>query len=111
MFRFLMQTTRPNDRRWQELKFGAETSGYLSFYYSDDLSPLPVRWVTKPGDNKSDPNFETATYGLFSTCSPNMRSGVARKQIGTIFFFTRRNGRREVTGFYRVRYHAQGPLG
>jgi hypothetical protein len=86
-------------------------SGYLSFYYSNDLSPLPVRWVTKPGDNKSDPNLETLTFGLFSTCSRGMRAGVVKHRAPYIFFFTNRGGERVLAGYYRVRWFCVGSQG
>lgn len=85
--------------------------GYLTIYYSDDMSPLPTRWVTKPGDNKSDPNIETLTYGLFSTCSPAMRKSIARRRCKYLFFGTARRGQRVLSGYYRIRWSTQGPLG
>lgn len=99
---------RPPDSPWVELKITKESGGYLSIYYSDDLSPLPVRWVTKPGDHKSDPNLETLTYGLFSTCSPQMRSGVVKRGSEYLFFATARNQERMLSGYYHLRWYAQG---
>lgn len=96
---------------WLELNSPPTAGGYLSIYYSDDLSRLPVRWVTKPGDNKSDPNLETLTYGLFSTCSPGMRSGVVRRRCSYLFFTTMWRGQRVVTGYYHVRWYAAGAFG
>lgn len=93
---------------WCEIKSSIETGGYLSFYYSDDMSKLPVRWVTKPGDNKSDPNIETLTYGLFSTCNRQMRSGIIKRKTPFIYFFTRRNNERVLTGFYHLRWYTNG---
>ena len=101
----------PPNPPWKDLKPEPSAGGYLSYYYSDDLSRLPVRWVTKPGDNKSDPNLETCTYGLFSTCSPAMRSGIVKRRVGFVFFFTRRGSEREVAGYYQVRWHTNGPIG
>lgn len=98
-------SSAPPSRPWHEIpKRNGE--GYLSIYYSDDLSALPVRFVTKPGDNKSDPNLETLTYGLFSTCSPSMRSGLVKRNAQYIFFATLRSGRRVLAGFYNVRWYA-----
>ena len=51
-------------------------AGFLSFYLRDELSALAVRGVTLPGNNKSDPNLETGTYGLFSICCQSMRAGI-----------------------------------
>lgn len=98
----------PPNPPWIILETTSKPSGYLSYYYSDDISPLPVRWVTKPGDNKSDPNLETSTYGLFSTCSPNMRKGVVKSGSPYIFFITNRNGVRVLTGYYYIQWYAEG---
>lgn len=102
-----MSVTPPN-QPWKPLEVPSQPEGYLSYYYSDDLSPLPVRWVTKPGDNKSDPNIETSTYGLFSTCSPNMRKGVVKNGRPYIFFVTNRNGVRVLTGYYHIKWYIEG---
>ncbi len=77
-------------------------TGYFCFYYSDDLSPLPVRHVTRPGDCKSDPNIETGTFGLFSTCEPSARSAAVNNGARYLFFVTRRGDRRVVAGMYRL---------
>ncbi len=98
----------PPNSPWQELDSPADAGGYLSIYYSDDLSRLPVRWVTKPGDNKSDPNLETLTYGLFSTCGRSMRSGVVTRRCPYLFFATLRKGERVLTGYYHIRWYAAG---
>lgn len=96
---------------WQELNPQEDACGYLSIYYSDDLASLPVRWVTKPGDNKSDPNLETLTYGLFSTCAPGMRSGVVKRRSEYLFFGTAWKGERVLTGYYHLYWYAKGALG
>jgi hypothetical protein len=98
----------PPNPPWQELNPPENAAGYVSIYYSDDLSLLPVRWVTKPGDNKSDPNLETFTYGLFSTCAPSMRSGVVKRRSSYVFFATSRKHERFLTGYYQLRWYAQG---
>lgn len=98
----------PPNLPWKSLEVPPQPEGYISYYYSDDISPLPVRWVTKPGDNKSDPNLETSTYGLFSTCSPDMRTGVVRNGRPYIFFVTNRNGVRVLTGYYHIKWYAEG---
>lgn len=101
----------PPNPPWQVLNTNENSYGYLSIYYSDDLSPLPVRWITKPGDNKSDPNLETLTYGLFSTCSSRMRSGVVNRGSEYLFFATARNSERVLTGYYHLQWYAQGIYG
>jgi hypothetical protein len=101
----------PPNPLWLELKSPEDAAGYLSIYYSDDLSSLPVRWITKPGDNKSDPNLETLTYGLFSTCAPGLRAGAVKRRSQYLFFATNRKGTRVLTGYYHLRWYAKGTLG
>ncbi len=101
----------PPNSPWRELDSPEDACGYLSIYYSDDLSSLPVRWVTKPGDNKSDPNLETFTYGLFSTCAPGLQAGALKRRSQYLFFATSRKGERVLTGYYHLRWYAQGALG
>ena len=91
---------------WQELHPELAADGYLSFYYSDDLSPLAVRAVTRERDNKTDPNIETGTYGLFSTCSKAMRKSVVKRRCGYVIFMTRRGGERVIVGYYKLGWFA-----
>ncbi len=78
--------------------------GYLSVYFSDPLARWPVREITRPGDNKSDPNIETGTYGLFSTCEPGMRNRIVHDGAATIFFMTtrKRGAGRVLAGYYQI---------
>lgn len=101
-------SVEPPNPPWKPLEIPSQPEGYISYYYSDDISPIPVRWVTKPGDNKSDPNLETSTYGLFSTCSPSMRRGVVKYGRPYIFFITNRNGVRVLTGYYHIKWYVEG---
>jgi hypothetical protein len=106
------QDVRPPRPPWRPLEAAEPPTGYLCFYYSDDLSPLPVRHVTRPGDCKSDPNLETGTFGLFSTCEPSVRSAIVNNGTRYLFFLTRRVDRRVVAGLYRVGWWcgaARGP--
>lgn len=97
---------RPPNIPWQPLLTADPPTGYASIYYSDDISPVAVREVTRPRDNKSDPNLETLTYGLFSTCERAMRAGIVARGIRYIFFITRRRGLgRVVTGYYDLGWH------
>src|SRR6266568_2401005 len=91
----------PPNPPWAPMSQEGDGGGCLSVYYSDDMSPLAVRWITKPGDNKSDPNLETMTYGLFSTCSKAMRSGIVKRGAEYLFFATRRGGTRVLSGSSR----------
>ena len=92
---------------WQEIRGDSSAGGYLTYYYSDDLSPLPVRGVTKLNDNKADPNLETLSYGLFSPCGRPMRSGIVRNGMSYLFFVTRWNNARVLVGYYSLRWYAQ----
>ena len=97
---------RPPHPPWRQLDAQTVRGGYLSCYLSDELSPLPVRAVTRHRDNKSDPNLETGTYGLFSTCSKQMRQGIVNHRRGHVIFLTRHGGQRVISGYYRVGWYA-----
>lgn len=97
---------RPPNPPWRELPRGESETGFLSFYYSDSLSALAVRAVTLAGNNKADPNLETGTYGLFSTCGHGMRASVVRHGDRYLFFVTNRGGERVLAGYYRLRWYA-----
>jgi hypothetical protein len=96
---------------WAPIDFAKPEFGYASYYLSDELAALPIRAVTRVLDNKSDPNIETGTYGLFSTCEEKMRSGIATSRPRYIVFVTKLRGRgRHVTGLYRIAHIAPGAL-
>jgi hypothetical protein len=99
----------PPEPPWKPLVEGTGPRGYVSVYLSDDLARYPVRAVTKPGDNKSDPNLETGTYGLFSTCQVKMRKSIVTHGVRYIFFVTTHRGHRALTGYYEIGWHAPGP--
>ena len=79
---------RPPGPPWRPLDPAAPATGYASYYLSDELARWPVRAITRIKDNKSDPNLETGTYGLFSTCQREMRSGIVHDPPRYIFFVT-----------------------
>ena len=93
---------------WTELEVGTPANGYLSVYLSEDLSKLPIRAITRPNDNKSDPNIETMTYGLFSTCERGMRAGIVKNKAQFIIFLCRRGKERVVAGYYRLAWKTEG---
>jgi hypothetical protein len=101
--------SRPPAPPWCEIR-PRRPEGYLSYYLADGLSGFPVRAVTLPNNNKSDPNIETKTYGLFSTCAHGMRASVVKQHYGFVVFITRQHGERVVTGYYRLRWYAPGAL-
>lgn len=106
----MKQTETPPCPPWRELVHTAASGGYLTIVYNDDMSPIPVRWITKPGDNKSDPNLETLTYGLFSTCGLDLRRGIVKNRYKYLFFATNWRGNRALTGYYEVRWYAAEPM-
>ena len=103
-------SVKPPAAPWSPLEVSQPATGYLSMYLADDLSRLPVRHVTRPHDNKSDPNIETGTYALFSTCEQQMRSGIVNSGAQYIVFMCRWGDCRVVSGFYRVAWKAPGTL-
>lgn len=88
-------------------------TGYLSVYYSDPMARYPVRDITRRADNKSDPNIETGTYGLFSTCEPLMRNRIIIDGAATVFFLTTPQPKagRFVSGYYHMAWYTEGTQG
>ena len=103
-------SVKPPAAPWSPLQVEQQATGYLSMYLADDLSRLPVRHITRPHDNKSDPNIETGTYGMFSTCEHQMRSGIVKGGAQFIIFMCRWGGHRVVSGYYRLAWKAPGTL-
>jgi hypothetical protein len=95
---------------WRALRPTEEEKGVLSVYYSEDQAAVPVRAIMLPNNNKSDPNIETATYGLFSTCSQGTRAGIVKRGTRYMFFVTRRGKGRMLTGYYRLKWYTPGNL-
>ena len=97
---------------WTPLGDASGGAGYLSVYRSDPLARYPIRHVTKKADNKSDPNIETGTYGLFSTCERPMRRKIVREGRPHLFFVTS-HGRssRALTGYYELGWFAESTGG
>lgn len=101
----------PSVGQWEPLPDGGGT-GYLSVYFSEPLARYPVRHITRPADNKSDPNIETATYGLFSTCERQMRGKIVREGRPYLFFVTTHGERgRKLTGYYELAWYAESTGG
>ena len=104
-------TARRLDAPWHRLS--DRGPGYLSVYFSEPLARWPIREITRRGDNKSDPNIETGTYGLFSTCEPTMRNRIVHDGAATILFLTTRkkNQGRVLSGYYKVGWYTEGTQG
>jgi hypothetical protein len=99
----------PPNPPWKELGGSSDQAGgFALVFYSDNLSRLPVRFVTKPGDNKAYPNLETLTFGLFSTCNRSLRSSAVARRYPYLFFITNRGGTRVLSGYYHVRWYTEG---
>jgi hypothetical protein len=105
----LLSATAAAEGPWRPIEPLTNADAYVSYYYADELARMPIRAVTKIRDNKSDPNIETGTYGLFSTCQEKMRSGIVRSRPRYIFFITKPRKRpRELTGMYELGWWAPG---
>jgi hypothetical protein len=101
----------PPNTPWRPLDAAVPAHGYASFYYCDELGGWPVRSITRIKDNKSDPNLETGTYGLFSTCEQRMRSGIVTNRSREMFFVCRpHGGPRQVSGYYELGWYTPGAL-
>lgn len=95
-----------NKIEWVRLGLASEKVGRLAIYKSSDSTDLPVRAVDRKWDNKADPNLETGTWGLFSTCMPSIRKGIVDRGDHYLFFFTSRDdGNREVMGYYELGWY------
>ncbi|MDS0223634.1 hypothetical protein NDI54_20030 [Haloarcula sp. S1AR25-5A] len=98
----------PNDP-WQSHDPSEYADSYLTLYYSEDeISKYPVREVTRVNDNKSDPNLETMSYGLCSTCTRGIRSGLVKNSRPYLFFCTQYNGERHLAGYYHIGWYSKG---
>lgn len=99
----------PNDP-WEEHQASDDAKSYLTLYYcEDEISKYPVREVTKVNDNKSDPNLETMSYGLCSTCTRDIRSGLVKNNRPYLFFCTNYRGERHLAGYYHIGWYSLGP--
>lgn len=87
---------------WQTLEKPSASTGYVAYYYSDQDATLPVRGIRKQWDSKADPNIETKTYGVFTTCMPSARRNMVEQADSYIFFFTHWKGQRMFTGYYEL---------
>lgn len=101
------RVTVPPNPPWKPLVIREKSGGYLSYFYNDELSSIPIRGITiiTAGGNKVDPNIETKTYGLFSYCNKKMRKSIVSQGCRYVFFITNRKGVRVLVGLYFVKWH------
>ena len=95
---------RPPRSPWSLLETSDGSGGYLSYYFNDELSGIPVRAITTIRDNKADPNLETMTYGLFSLCNQRMRKSIVTRGCRHVFFITNKGGR-ALSGAYLLKWY------
>jgi hypothetical protein len=100
---------RPPNPPWSVLKPGDGSKAALCFYYSDPRSEIPVREVSHKNDPKGDPNLETSTFGLFSTCCKRMRPTIVKEGVKLLFFCTNRSRGRVLTGYYDIGWYYKVP--
>lgn len=104
---------QPPNAPWRRHTRNPEAGSAVTIYYSSDLSPLPIRAVERVDrgnpDNKQDPNLETQTFGLFSTCKRSLRSGVRSNHRPNLFFVTNTDEGRVITGYYEIGWFAEIP--
>lgn len=100
-FSIKLATTIP----WQTVQKNNQVLGHLSCYYSNKKANLPIRDVCKRWDQKSDPNIETMTYGLFSTCMPPGRKNIVERGDSYLFFLTSWKNGRVITGYYELGHY------
>jgi hypothetical protein len=98
---------RPPGSPWCPIVAADPKIAYAPVYLSDNAAKYPIRGVTLPYNNKSDPNLETQTFGLFSTCERQMRAGVVQCGAEYLFFVTRRDKRRVICGYYHLAWYAR----
>src|SRR5262249_54335505 len=98
----------PTAGAWNPLSDTSGGAGYLSVYLSEPVARYPIRHVTKKANNKSDPNIETGTYGMFSTCERLMRRKIVQEGRRYLFFLTSHRTRgRVLTGCYKLGWFAE----
>lgn len=90
---------------WTQVSPDLPEVGRLVPYYSEDAALRPVRHITRINDNKSDPNLETMTFGMFSTCDMAHRRNMAIKNGRYLFFRTMRDNESVLAGYYEIGWY------
>lgn len=96
--------------KWQDYR-GSDT-GLIVYYNTDSVSELPIREIPEgiPSDVAAEPNYESATYGIYGCVQSKMRSVFVKKKFGYLFFMTKYSGTVPeflddlmITGYYKVK--------
>jgi hypothetical protein len=94
---------------WQGYR-GSET-GMIVYYNTDPVSEIPIREVPEdyPTEIVAEPNYESATYGLYGCSRPKIRASFFKSKLRYLFFMTRYAGTNVeymdqlmVTGYYHI---------
>jgi hypothetical protein len=94
---------------WQDYR--ASNTAMIVFYATDPVSELPIREIPEemPTDIIPDPNYETATYGLFGCSKGKIRTAFLKAKIRNLLFITKYVGTKAdckdkffITGYYRI---------
>jgi len=94
---------------WQGYRH--KETGVIVYYDSCETALLPIRTNSnkkgKPAD--ADPNYETATYGLYSCNASRHRTNFVKNKFGYVFFMTKYQGanakfkdKMMITGYYKI---------
>lgn len=95
---------------WVEHTVDPTAPSNINIYYSSERTRVPVRRVNEAANPKSDPNIETFSYGLCSTCTRDVRERIVDEGRPEIFFVTNVDGRRQLVGYYSIGWYSRGPV-
>ena len=102
-----------NSVHWQD--FRGINCGIIVNYETDSVSELPVREIPEeyPTEVIPEPNYETASYGVYGCKNSKVRNGIAKKKFKYVLFMSKYAGvsidhadELFVTGFYRIKQTA-----
>ena len=100
---------------WQDYR--GFSTGLVVFYNSDPVSEMPIREVPEEINSPvaPEPNYETATYGMYGCVRSKVRQMFCKSKSRYVFFMTKYAGTNEeyrdrivVTGYYRIAWIADG---
>lgn len=95
---------------WQGYRH--KETGIIVYYDSNETTLFPIRaTICKKGKKAvdADPNYESATYGLYSCCASRHRKNFVKNKCGYVFFMTKYQGTNAklkdkiiLTGYYKI---------